>query len=154
MTFITEANAIFNQIRKRNINLNIEAYSCKYTRKQKKRQIFKSTFNHLVNTLELASLKNKVKIRSEDFKLKYFSDIKNDVFLVLMRCKVPDAERIIRMLTICLQNSIGLNDTSIYSLENRFALISNSNSYLCYLFYNRKMKRIVLLTLFYNLNMN
>ncbi|ELA46771.1 hypothetical protein VCUG_01730 [Vavraia culicis subsp. floridensis] len=152
MSLISEANAIFNQLEAKNFSINLEAYSCKYTKKQRKRQNYKNTIAHLINTLELANLKGKCKLKRDDFKLKQFSEIKNDIFLILMCNDRFDAEKMIKMLVICIQNTVGINSTLIFSLENRIALLSDDKHFLCYLFYNKKVKRILLLTIFYNLN--
>lgn len=152
MSLISEANAIFNQLEAKNFSINLEAYSCKYTKKQRKRQNYKNTIAHLINTLELANLKGKCKLKRDDFKLKQFSEIKNDIFLILMCNDRFDAEKMIRMLVICIQNTVGINSTLMFSLENRIALLSDDKHFLCYLFYNKKVKRILLLTIFYNLN--
>lgn len=145
---ITEVNMILNQIK--NVDLTIEAFSCKYTKKQRK--MIQSIQSHLQNILILSNLIQKDK-KNLKFKIIQFNQIKNEIFLILMRSKVTDAEKIIRIIQICIENSIGLHYTQIYSFENRYAIMSeNNNSYLCFLFYNKRIKKVVLLTLFYNLN--
>lgn len=145
---ITEVNMILNQIK--NVDLTIEAFSCKYTKKQRK--MIQSIQSHLQNILILSNLIQKDK-KNLKFKIIQFNQIKNEIFLILMRSKVTDAEKIIRIIQICIENSIGLHYTQIYSFENRYAIMSeNNNSYLCFLFYNKRIKKVILLTLFYNLN--
>lgn len=150
MSLICEANAILNDLD--GLNLYMEAYSCKYTKKQKKRQKFRNMHSHLSNTLELANLSNERKIRREEFTRKHFSDIKNEIFLVLMRYKIIDAEKILKMITICIQSTIGLNDTLIFSFVNRYQPLTDNSSNFCFLFYNKKKKRVVLLTVSYEMN--
>lgn len=162
LSFITETNSILKQIEP--ISLSLEAYSCKYTKKQKKRQKFRSVYSHLTNTIEMANLNTHRRIQRNSFTKKHFSDMKNDIFLILMRYKIQDAENMLRLITLCIQNTIGLNDTHIFSFNNDGSILTtadsnilsnfniHSNSSLCFLFYNKNRKRVVLLTLYYNLN--
>lgn len=152
LTLLSEVNAMFNQLNNKNFNINLEAYSCKYTKKQRKQQNYKNVTAHLINTLELANLTDRRKLEKDDFKLKQFSEFKNDIFLIFTRNKYLNSVVMTKIMCLCIYSVIGVDKTLIFSLDKRSALLSDNRHFLCYFFYNKKRKRILLMTLFYALN--
>lgn len=149
LSHMSTASTLLNQLESDNPNLSfiLEPYSCKSTKKQKKKNVTNNFHTqNLINTLDLSFIDYTFNIQhsTKAFQKTETNECKKLItnfftFMQIMRaCDVVDS------LFSVIDKTVDIKNVEIYSYDKRQGPFEESVWFFCFLFYNKKSRRIVL----------
>lgn len=153
---ISEVSQILTQMEEENPEMTfiLEPYSCKASKKEKKKNDNNSSKANLAHTLNLTF----TDYSFSDDKLDEFCDISNanckkEVLDFFEMSKIDSATEAVNGIFAVIDRAIDLKKSEIYSYDQRDGPFEECRWFFCFLFYNKKMKRILLFAGMLNKNM-
>ncbi|KRH92172.1 putative Maf1 regulator protein [Pseudoloma neurophilia] len=143
----TETNAIFQSLDE--LDLHLEVFSCKYSKKQKKLQDYKSYTQHFANIMN--ENYESFQYIEDNLKMIDITNLKNELFLIFLRKRVNNFQNHINLLFFTIKTLVDLKNSQIYQFigDQHFKRFNCQN---LYFFYNKKMKRVLVLKLEYDIS--
>ncbi|EPR78693.1 Maf1 negative regulator of RNA polymerase III [Spraguea lophii 42_110] len=129
-----------------NLSLNIELHTLKYTKKQKKNTKTGTTILDIQNSLSLCYPEFIFEFNEEDFKIINFSEVRSILFNFFIT--IPNKYQKVYIDTVStLDKIVNIDNSTIYSLKNKIGPFINSYWFYCYFFYNKKLKKNIILSI-------
>lgn len=155
LSYISKTNKLFQKLQDLNPSLSIEmeAYSCKSSKKQKTERLIEKPLRYLLSALELCFPDYDFYGESwRSFKRRTMSEIKNEMTysITTTHKNNEDVKEFVDFLTIILEKSIHLNGCEIFSYESRTGPFEDCYWHFSFLFFNKERKRVVILNAFSN----
>lgn len=147
---ISKTNKLFQRLRDLNPHLNIEmeAYSCKSSKKQKSEKLVEKPLRYLLSALELCFPDYDFYNESwQSFGRRTMTEVLNEVAysITTTHKNCEDVKEFVDFLTIILERSIRLDGCEIFSYESRTGPFEDCSWHFSFLFFNKKQKRVVIL---------
>lgn len=129
------------------VSFQLETYKCKFTRKEKQLFDYKDMLTYLKNSLGLSFPNYDFsKLSREDFRKTSISTFKEDVSFRIGNVLGIFSEVDIFVNSLCkvFDLAIDLERSEIYMLGRRWGPFEGCAWFFCYLFYNKRRKRVLL----------
>lgn len=154
---ISKTNKLFQKLQDLNplLSIEMEAYSCKSSRKQRNERLIPKPLRFLLSALELCFPDYDFHNESwESFRRRSMSEVRNEITysITTTHKNSEDVKEFVDFLTIILEKSINLDGCDIYAYESRLGPFQDCSWHFSFLFFNKKRKRVVILNAFWNKN--
>jgi hypothetical protein len=152
LSYISKTNSLFEKLRDINplLNIEIEAYSCKSSKKQRSERQIEKPLRYLLSCLQLCFPDYDFYNESWDsFRKKSIEEVQSEIIYSITTTyrNSDDVKEFVDFLTMVLDRSITLKGCDIYSYESRIGPFEGYSWHFCFLFFNKKRKRVVVLSL-------
>jgi hypothetical protein len=152
LNYISKTNNLFKKLKEINplLNIEVEAYSCKASKKQKNEARTEKPLRYLTSCLQLCFPDYDFCEESwESFRKKSVEDVQNEITYSITTTykNSDDVREFVDFLTLVLDRSITLKGCDIYSYEARTGPFEEYSWYFCFLLFNKKRRRVIILTL-------
>lgn len=152
---ISKTNKLFQKLQDLNplLNIEMEAYSCKTSRKEKSEKLIEKPLRYLLSALGLCFPDYDFYSESwASFRRKTLDEVKNEIAysITITHKNNEDVREFIDFLAIILEKSIHPSGCEIFSYENRVGPFEGCSWHFSFLFFNKKRKRVVILNAFSN----
>ncbi|CAD25715.1 hypothetical protein [Encephalitozoon cuniculi GB-M1] len=149
---ISKTNKLFQKLQDLNplLNIEIEAYSCKSSRRQRGRFVEKP-LGYLLSALELRFPDYDFCGESwGSFRRKTLAEVLNEMTYSISTThkNSDDVKEFVGFLEVILHRSVSLGGCEIFSYENRMGPFEDCLWYFSFLFFNKKQRRVVMLNAF------
>ncbi|AFM98704.1 Maf1 regulator [Encephalitozoon hellem] len=157
LSCISKTNKLFQKLQDLNplLNIEMEAYSCKSSRKQRMEMHVEKPLRYLVSALELRFPDYDFSGESwRSFSRKSMGEVVNEVAYSIstVHKNNSDVKEFVGFLEVILHKSVDLSECMIFSYENRMGPFEDCFWYFSFLFFNKRQKRVVMLNAFMNRN--
>lgn len=145
---LIKTNILFSRLQAFNSRrtLEIEAYSCKQTKEQKKYRSIQKPLRFYISALDLAfpdyNFSNETMDSFDSISLDILKSELSFVFFTLYKNN-EDVAELIDYLNILLQQCVDIDDSAFYVFNK--PLISDSNDIRVFLIHDKKKKRVIIL---------
>lgn len=149
MPQILQANQILKHFEEANtrVSFQLETYKCKFTRKEKQLFDYKDVVTYLRNSLRLSFPDHETSnLRKTDFQMSSLDAFREDASFRIGSILDIFSEIDVFIASLCdvFDLAIDLDKCVVYSLDKRWGPFEGCAWFFCYLFYNKKKKRILL----------
>lgn len=129
------------------LSFELETHKCKFTRKQKNLLNCKSVLTYFQSSLNLLFPEYDFSsLELDNFSECCLDMFKNDLYFRVGNIVINSSENELFVDSICriLDSTIDFGKSVLYKFEKRFGPFECCSWFFCYLFYNRKRKRILI----------
>lgn len=153
LSCISRTNKLFKRLQDLNplLNIEMEAYSCKSSRKQRSERLIEKPLRYLLSALELCFPDYDFHGESwSSFCRKTIGEICSEMTysITTTHKKSEDVREFVDFLMIILEKSIHLTGCEIFSYENRIGPFEDCSWHFSFLFFSKKQKRVIILNAF------
>lgn len=150
---ISKTNKLFQKLQDLNprLNIEVEAYSCKSSKKQRVEKGVEKPLRYLLSALELRFSDYDFYGESwRSFRRKTVTEVMNEMTYSINTAHKnnEDVREFVSFLEIILHKTINLGECEIFSYENRMGPFESCVWYFSFLFFNKRQKRVVMLNAF------
>lgn len=155
LSCISKTNKLLQKLQDLNplLNIEVEAYSCKSSKKQRVERFVEKPLRYLLSALELRFPDYDFYGESwKSFQKKSMGEVLNEVTYSINTAHKnnEDVKEFVGFLEVILHKSIDLSECMIFSYENRMGPFEDCFWYFSFLFFNKRQKRVVMLNAFMN----